>query len=581
MSSALAEPVSEATALAREMEQLAIARPNASYQDGVASKPAERRMQLRFHQSTHIVRALFPGNGAGKTTTMGVECDWWMQHRHPYQKVPDWPIIVVWLTMKFQQFDLLREQLERRAFTRGWVWNEQKHRYAWPNGSKLYVFSADAQWEDVQGVNPDLIAMDEEGPVKLWRELQMRRRGDKKTRFLIAATATKGLRWMHKDVYTPWLEHHTKLGLNEDQAMVQQKHEWIFCWPKGGLEDNPGSDDVDKTWYNERVSYGSAAEKRVRTSGGFEDFNASPVFDEEDLQRLKAEVIQPPPRCGVLQPITDPRLRDHPERPVEFQFIPTNTLWNGGRITIYEPPKWGEEYGIGCDTAWGLATSDFSTVIVGRRRIDPKTGAVHVHQVAEAEGRWSNGPLSWVLWALGWHYNEALIAIERNNGGLDVCRKLYDDRGYHRQYFEQKEEKKSIKFTDTLGYTKYDDRLILRMNHFIGPLDKHGQKMPQQLHVRSLQLWTQMAHYQWRPRSKELDLESAHDDDLIMGAPPNEFDDLVTGTGGMLLACMNILAIPRKAPAFKPGTAGDVLGHAKILEPAKRQGAFTRGRRRE
>lgn len=569
--------------------------PHLTYKDGVESKPAERRMQRRFHESTHTIRALFPGNGAGKTTTMGVEFDWWAQHNHPYQLTPAHPIVGVWFTLKFQQFEIIREQLERRAFTRGWVWHEQKHMYRWPNGAKLYLFSADSDWTTAQGINPDLVIFDENPPHKIWREMQMRRRGDKKTRYMIGATATQGLTWMFTDVYQRWLRFHEEKGLDEDQAMVQQLHNFIFCWPKGGIEDNPGSDQVDRQWYNEQVSYASPAEKEVRTRGGFRDFNATPVFDQPQLDRIyrgwedpseplgtrrHKGVIEPAPMAGTLELIADARLRQHPDRPVEFQYIPNGTGWQGGRITVYEMPRDDANYAIGADTGWGLPTSDFSTASVGRRWVDPKTGRLHVVQVAEAEGRWSSVPFSWVLWALGWYYNEAFVAIERNNGGLEVARKLYDDRNYRYQYFEKKDKSAAIKHTDTLGFTKHNnDRLITRCQHFLGPVDDAGDLLPFQFHLRSLQAWTQFKHYTWRPRSSQVELEEAGDDDLIMSAPEGEHDDLVIANAALLMAAVELPAFRKPKPVFAKGTAGDLLKHAEVFDPPPKVGAFKYGKR--
>jgi hypothetical protein len=571
-----------------ELEQLraddakrARARPSDGYIDGVPKLPDERKMQLQFHSSTHIIRAMFPGNGAGKTTTMGVECDWWLQKDHPHFVIPSWRIVVIWFTLKYQQFDVLREQLERKCLSRGWAWNSQKHKYTWPNGSQMFIFSADADWAAAQGINPDLICFDENPPVKIWREMQMRRRGDKQTRFCIAATATKGLTWMFTDVYKPWLEAHKKLGLTEDQAMVRQLHPTIFCWPKGGLEDNPAASEVDKDWYNNQVRYGSDAERIVRTGGGFQDLNSKPVFNQTALLKMKPEVMDPPPPSGTLKQVADERVRFKPGDPVEFQWLPSNMPWRGGRLTVYELPREDCEYGIGSDTAWGLETSDYSTFSVGRRTKDPKTGRIHVHQVAEGEGRWDASALSWLLWAFGWFYNEALVAVERNNGGLEVCRRLYDDRNYCRQYFEEKDEEKNVKHTDKLGYTKHDDRIITRVQYFIGPFDDAGNALPHQLHVRSEVMWQQMQQYQFRPRSKAIEIDAAKDDDLIMGAPDGQFDDLVIAGAAMILACLNLPQIPKTRPNYKRGSLADVLGHADVYDPQpKAKGAFSRGGRR-
>lgn len=559
------------------------ARPNTAYRDFRVGRDPDASLQYRFHTSPHIVRALFPGNGAGKTTTMAVECDWWMQHSHPYDhvhQVPKWSIVCVWFTLKFQQFELIREQLERRAFTRGWTWNEQKHRYRWPNGSELHVFSADADWKTAQGIPADLICFDENCPSSIWREMQMRRRGDKKTRFMIAATATQGLTWMYKDIYQPWFDHHKAKGLDERAAMREQSHPYIFCWPMGGIDDNPGMTPEDRVWYEEHVRYGSPAEKHVRTRGGFRDFNATPVFDPVALEVVEKGVPDPQPPNGQLVLVKDPAQRQHPERAYEFHYQADNSSWKGGRLTIYEPPRWDQTYAIGSDTGWGLPDSDYSTAEVFRRHVG-RDGRIHAVQVAEAEGRWGCAALAYVLFALGWFYNEALVAVERNNGGLEVARRLFDEHGYTYQYFERKDTKKAVKHTDTLGYTKNDDRLITRLQYFLGRMDVAGNTLSPQLHVRSAPLLTQMKHYQFRPRSSAKDLIEARDDDLIMGAPDGENDDLVTGAAGAVMAVVEVPRFVKPKEAFKPGSLGDILKHADVFqEEPQTKAAFKYARKR-
>ncbi len=566
-------------------------RPNCFYKAGRDELLERDRLQLQFHRSKHIVRAMFPGNGAGKTTTMGVEFDWWAQHNHPYQlDLPKWPIVGVWFSLKFQQWELIRPQLEQRAFTAGWVWNEQKHRYQWPNGSKLYVFSADADWSTAQGIAADLVIFDENPPVKMWREMQMRRRGDKKTRFLIGATATQGLTWMHADVYKPWLDYHQKRGISEDDAMRRQVHPFIWCWPKGGIADNPGMSPEDKIWYEEQVRYGSPAEKAVRTSGGFLDFNATPVFDPAGVERVekqlraraKADDVPESPPSGTLEAVPMAKRR-FPQRPAEFIFMPTGMEWQGGRITIYEPPRDDANYGMGADMGWGLETSDMSTISVFRR--EESAAGVRAVQVAEAEGHWALAAFSWLLFAMGWYYHEALLVGERNNGGLDCLRRLYDDLGYIRQWFHKREEFKNPKPSDLIGYTRgtlETDRTMQRLSYFITPYDDAGKQLDPKIQMRSLQATTQLRRYQWRPRTKKMEMAEARDSDLIMSAPPGQHDDLVLSTAYGLMAVTELPRFERTRSSFAPGSAGDVLRHDDILFPeAKEQrGAFSKGRRR-
>lgn len=282
-------------------------RPSDFYHPGIQARPAMDNGQLQFHQAPHIFRLLAPGNGFGKTTCVSVEVDWWIQHSHPYQDTPDRQILAAWVCKKYGQFLMMRPEIEK-WFTKPFKFNQQHWFYEWENGGKLYILSDDSLWETVQGIQPQLVIADEECDVKIWRELKMRRRAGSDTRFLVSATATKGLRWMYKDLYLPWLDYHQARGMTEEQAMRVQQHEFdepelagvpgIFCWPRGGLQDNPMATPAEIAFYRQQ-RWASEAEKQVRLHGGFRDFNGQPVFNLDNLERLRAGLAAG--RSGIIE----------------------------------------------------------------------------------------------------------------------------------------------------------------------------------------------------------------------------------------------------------------------------------------
>jgi len=289
MTYSLEEAVGKALTLA-ELDRLVYEWPSLNY------TPHEHG-QEQFHRAAHTIRLLFPGNRWGKTTAMAVEGNWWLQGRHPYQPTPeatpDSCIQVLWIAPQYKQFKELRPQLESTAFDRGFEWNEQDHAYRWPNGSVLWVIPADRDWTYIQGINPDLILCDEQPPLALWRELLMRRFGVRnnrlvKTRFIIAATATQGESWMKGQLYQPWLLHHLGQGLSESDAMKAQTHPTIWCWPRGGIKDNPKAPaDIVKEY--EATVWSSEAERRVRLEGGFSSWIGTPVFDADAMAWAKSK----------------------------------------------------------------------------------------------------------------------------------------------------------------------------------------------------------------------------------------------------------------------------------------------------
>lgn len=247
--------------------------------------------QARFHSAPHRIRALFPGNRFGKTTAMGVEaCD---ALRTPKSHV-------VWVAPEYRQFDQVRgEVLERACWDHGWRWNGQDNLYQWPNGSRLFVFSNDSDWRRIQGINPDLVCIDEQCDLALYRECLARGYGRKKTRYIVAATATQAESWMEHLIYRPWLDYHAERGLTEDEAAVRQLHPEMWVWPRGGIDDNPIFSADDRASFKSQ-NWGDEKMRQVRTRGGFMRLVGDAVFDEGGLGWLREQVASG--RAGSLTP---------------------------------------------------------------------------------------------------------------------------------------------------------------------------------------------------------------------------------------------------------------------------------------
>lgn len=554
-------------------------RPSDHYIPGRQDWEPRRRFQLQFHQSKHIVRAMFPGNGAGKTTVVAVEADWWLQHNHPFQQTPAWPVIVVWVCQKFQQMEILRAQLEQECLTPGWIWNGQKNFYRWPGGDRMYVISNDGDWGSIQGIPIDLNIIDEECDHKLWRELTMRRRGRRKTRYAISATATKGRRWMYSEVYKPWLELHNALGLDEDAAMLEQKHGNFWVWPKGGLDDNPTSEGnpEDLLWYADILAAASNAEKHVRLKGGFMDLNAAPVFDHDQLKLMdamaKADGLKG--RIGILVQVEekDKKLA----QPVEYTFQ-EGGKYAGGIIQIWEEPT-DDNYVMGADFGEGLENRDWDEVVVIRQ----STRA----QVAGARGRWGDVHFAWVLWALGWYYREAFLVGERQHG-LACMRRLYDEWGYTYQYNQTDDKKKAPRKSDLIGHFRYHGDLIIpRLRWAIAPqeLDKKqrptGKVLEPWILIRDPVIREQMYKYEWKPRSEQTDMSEATFKDLSCGAPAGHFDDGVMGAAYGVTGLIELPKFIKPKRTFAGGSLGATLQHAKVLETKKpaSKSAFSQAKR--
>ncbi len=609
------DPTAALMAIERAHSARASRRPSDLYIMGRQDWPAEKRFQLQFHKSTHIIRAMFTGNGAGKTTVAGIEADFWLNHYHPFQHTPTWACQVIWLAPSFDQMDKLRGQLEEQCLSPGWRCNETKHRYEWPHGASLTISSDESEWRKLQGIFADLVIIDEECDPKKWKELLMRRRGRRKTRFVIAATATAGKNWMYHEVYKPWLDWHQEKGLavsegNEEAALMVQSHPTIWCWPKGGLEDNPLS-QIDRegvNWYDAALAKATVAEKKVRLKGGFASLNAAPVFDQDNIEIMQA-AAKPfqPGRVGLLEQAcahpgkpeirggypfcllcqqftagpsakarrglistTEAGVKIHNPMSADFDFLANGLLYNGGTITIYEEPVPGEHYSIGADFGAGLENRDWDYACV--------IGQKSKRQVAGARGRWGDISFAWVLWALGWYFNEALIVGERQFG-LTCLRRMYDEWGYVHMYMQDEDKHIHPRKSDLLGHHRFHGDLIIpRLQWAIAPLeiDAKTKRPTGKKHAPVIQfvdpiLLGELEKYEWRPRTESIDLADAGGRQMTCGAPKGQFDDTVMGAAYAVTGWIELPRFMSKKAAIVPGSIGDKLGHGRILENIERR----------
>lgn len=544
-------------------------RPHQFRDDGVTPSG-----QLQFHQSTHVNRFLWPGNGWGKTSCASVEVAWWIYHCHPYQRTPAWPVTVIWCCETYKQFDLLRQQLETEALgperslrhPGGWKFNQSKQCYVWPDGSRLYLVSGDGSWTHVQGVPCDLVVFDEEPPWGLFNELTQRRRAKRKTRYIIAATATQGMTWMYHKLFAPWLKWYAERGMTLDQAIVMQTHPLTWVWERGGIDDNPAADAEDRAYYRMK-SYGSEAEKTVRLHGGFLDFSGRPVFDLEALEAMRPGLEDG--ETGSLVRV----LKEDGRTPIrgKYRFI-ADGPGDRGRVTIFRHPRADRRYVVSHDSAWGLEDKDFDYATVW----DRLTG----EQVAEAQGRWGDDTWVDVLEALHYYYYGAFLCGEKQVG-LFAMRALYDKRGITYQYYNRDEAKRARRRSDTLGYFRHAGDLVIKFARVAlsGEL-VNGVKQPPSITIRSRELHRQCRLYQFRATSSARTYEEIlQSSQLTTGAPSGDHDDGVMSMVYGVLGMREVGSFHDDEPAYEPGTVGEDMHHILVEEPAqeRRRRAFSRG----
>ena len=140
-----------------------------------------------------------------------------------------------------------------------------------------------------------------------------------------------------------------------------------------------------------------------------------PVFNPDFITERLREV-HPPIRQMAVEDIYDDKgnalpmrvLHDHPR----------------GELKVYREREADETYVIGADVGMGLRGK-----VMGRKDGDPSVAQIldsQKRQVAVWRGIIHPDEFARVLVALGYHYNGALVAPERNNHGLVTCIKLRD-----------------------------------------------------------------------------------------------------------------------------------------------------------
>lgn len=122
------------------------------------------------------------------------------------------------------------------------------------------------------------------------------------------------------------------------------------------------------------------------------------VFDRDKLQEMRAANVQPLVKYNAL-PDTFTMIAD-----------PKGELW------VLQEPRPGVRYVIGIDVAEGLDHGDGSSIDV----------IVHASResVAHWHGRIATEALAGIAATIGRRYNNALLAVERNNHGVAVLNKL-------------------------------------------------------------------------------------------------------------------------------------------------------------
>jgi hypothetical protein len=212
----------------------------------------------------------------------------------------------------------------------------------------------------------------------------------------------------YRPYFFPWFKHpEYALELTEPIVLTDEekdlKSEYKLTdeqinWRRDKLTSMP-----DPTMFQQE--YPINADEAFLSSG-------RPVFSVKSLQNMKQ--IAKPYRQGYIELNKKRELMFYDE--------------TGGDLQIYAMPESSRDYVIGADSSEGKASGDFGVLSVW----DATTG----EQVAQWRGKCDPDQLAVELNKLGRYYNTALINPERNNMGMTVISRLYNELEYPRIFQE-------------------------------------------------------------------------------------------------------------------------------------------------
>jgi len=208
----------------------------------------------------------------------------------------------------------------------------------------------------------------------------------------------------------------TKIDLEPEEVKLKETYNLTngqLAWRRLKLSEFPTKDKFFQ-------EYPINAEEAFISSG-------NPVFSIESLDYFKKKVARPPIGIGNLVGHKPPVFERNEK----------------GYLKIWRQPKQGGQYIIGADPCEGVRSGDYACAQV----LDRAT----FEQVAVLHGRVDPDHFGRQLYNLGYYYNEATIAPERNSIGLAVVLALRE-LDYPMIYIREKVGEIQDKLTPEIGW---------------------------------------------------------------------------------------------------------------------------------
>lgn len=135
------------------------------------------------------------------------------------------------------------------------------------------------------------------------------------------------------------------------------------------------------------------------------------------------------------------------------------------RLHIWAMPERGAEYCIGVDVALGNPGGDYSCAQIIKKGV----GVELDEQVAVWHGLINPSALAEIVLALGWLYNEALVAVEVNSYGMQTNSVLMRNYEYDNIYRFKRLDRLGMGMTNIVGFysdVKSTDALMAKMSEY-------------------------------------------------------------------------------------------------------------------
>jgi hypothetical protein len=187
----------------------------------------------------------------------------------------------------------------------------------------------------------------------------------------------------------------------------------------------------------------------------------------------------------------------------------------GGKIVIYHRPQPRIDYGMGGDWAYGIQGRDRDAFCIFGKF--PHGDGYRIVQVAQAWGWWGER-VHRVVYGLLRYYNNALLVGERQVG-LPSMRRLIDEYGYRRIYFDRQMHRSGKPRTDVLG--------IHRVRNDITLTNFRVAVAEEKVVVNSTDLAEEIDRLQWASKTEETYAKRTPDEGLVLRVQSGGSPDLV------------------------------------------------------